>query len=180
MDDMWNSIRNHTLTGLQSVSHTNRLIITGISLGGALSLLSYVDIAAAKIFSNIEIVTFGAPRVGNNKWAEWFDEQTNSTRFFLDTDPIPVLPRCLTLLCTYQQTGTRISCNKKYEVCEYKEDDDFDFSSLKLGNLVGTVTEAVIEHATEEEHQPDGYGIGILDHIFEYKNLKDYTLVGRK
>ena len=115
MDDMWNSIRSETIAALKTLPHTKRLMITGISLGGALTVLSFVDILHSNIFDTIELVTFGAPRVGNNKWADWFDTLTPSTRYFLHDDPIPVLPRCLTLLCTYQQTGTRIKCTKNYQ-----------------------------------------------------------------
>ena len=53
MDNMWNSIRDYTLRGLKENAHTGRLIITGISLGGALSVLSWVDINHAEIFHHI-------------------------------------------------------------------------------------------------------------------------------
>ena len=109
---MWNTIRADVLAGLRKTAHTGRLIITGISLGGALACLSYVDIANAGIFSNIEIITFGAPRVGNRKWADWFDSITRSTRYYIKGDPIAVLPRCLTLICNYKQTGTGYACDK--------------------------------------------------------------------
>jgi len=50
MDEMWNTIRADVLKGLKETVHTGRLIITGISLGGALTVLSYVDIASSGIF----------------------------------------------------------------------------------------------------------------------------------
>ena len=34
-------------------------------MGGGLAVLSYVDIAKSGLFDNIEVITFGAPRVGN-------------------------------------------------------------------------------------------------------------------
>lgn len=73
-DNMWNSIRKDTYDDLEASAHTGKLIITGISLGGGLSCLSYVDIKKEEIFDDIEIITFGAPRVGNKKWAAWFDD----------------------------------------------------------------------------------------------------------
>ena len=67
---MWNKIRQQTLDGLrQHVKLTRRLIITGISLGGGLACLSYVDVKFMEDFDNVEVITFGAPRVGNKKWA---------------------------------------------------------------------------------------------------------------
>lgn len=107
---MWNSIRKDVLLGLEKSVHTGRLIITGISLGGALSCLSYVDIAQSGLFQNIEIITFGAPRVGNNKWATWFDSIVEYYRYFIIRDPIAFLPRCLTPICNYRQTGQAIRC----------------------------------------------------------------------
>ena len=117
---MWNTIRTQVLVGLRTHAHTGRLIITGISLGGALACLSYVDIAKEGIFQNIEVITFGAPRVGNRKWAAWFDSTTPSTRFFIKSDPIAFLPRCLTSICNYKQTGTAYVCNKNSQECVRK------------------------------------------------------------
>ena len=71
---MWNAVKEETLAQLRQLPHTKRLIITGISLGGGLACISYVDIAHSGIFEKVEVVTFGAPRVGNKKWAAWFDE----------------------------------------------------------------------------------------------------------
>jgi hypothetical protein len=47
---MWDKIRDDVIKGLRhSVHpHTKRLIITGISLGGGLAELSFVDILATK------------------------------------------------------------------------------------------------------------------------------------
>lgn len=53
MDKMWNTIRTDVIKGLKQNVHTRRLIITGISLGGALAGLSYVDIKATGDFDNI-------------------------------------------------------------------------------------------------------------------------------
>lgn len=57
---------------------TKRLIITGISLGGALAQLAFVDIYNRQFFQDVQVVTFGSPRVGNAKWADWFNELTVS------------------------------------------------------------------------------------------------------
>lgn len=110
---MWDSIKEDTLKDLRASAHTNRLLITGISLGGGLAVLSYVDILHSNIFQNVEIVTFGAPRVGNKNWANWLDNQIKTERYFIAGDPIAVLPVCLTPLCNYKQSGEGIKCNKK-------------------------------------------------------------------
>lgn len=162
---MWNSIKKETLAELNKYSHTQRLVITGISLGGALSCLSYVDIAQSKIFNNIEIVTFGAPRVGNKKWAAWFNEQTPSTRYFLKGDPIPNMPRCLTLICNYGYTGMPVKCDKSLQACVANSGNELaDMTSFAQNTIEG-----IKEHMNEDENLD-----GILDHIYEYKNVKNY------
>jgi putative lipase involved disintegration of autophagic bodies len=45
---MWAKIKDDVLTGLRQHVHTRRLIITGISLGGGLAAISFVDIQATK------------------------------------------------------------------------------------------------------------------------------------
>ncbi len=84
-----------------------QLYITGISLGGGLSVISFIDINQAKIFESVKVITFGAPRVGNKDWANHFDETTSrsSKRYNIFEDPVVPMPKCLTLLCNYQHTG---------------------------------------------------------------------------
>lgn len=117
---MWEKIRSDVIAGLRKQVHTKRLIITGISLGGGLAAISFVDIQASKEFENVEVITFGAPRVGNKKWAKWFDSITTSTRIYIRRDPIAFLPRCLTLLCNYRQTGNPIVCYPGKNECRCK------------------------------------------------------------
>jgi predicted alpha/beta-fold hydrolase len=50
---MWGKIRDQVIDGLRANVHTRRLLITGISLGGALATLSYVDIRATGEFDNV-------------------------------------------------------------------------------------------------------------------------------
>ena len=49
------------------------MYITGISMGGGLATIAFIDLNAAGIFNRHYIITYGAPRVGNKKWAEHFD-----------------------------------------------------------------------------------------------------------
>lgn len=170
-DRMWNSIRDDVLAGLRTHRHTGRLIITGISLGGGLSCLSYVDIAKSGIFEKVEVITFGAPRVGNKNWANWFDTQTSSLRFYISGDPIAALPRCLTPICNYKQTGTAIVCHKNSETCVEKNPGEIEELSPK--ETINAVTQAVTEHYLEE----DGDDNGLIDHITGYKLIRTYTLV---
>jgi hypothetical protein len=52
------------------------LYITGISLGGGLSVISFVDVKNAKIFDDVQVINYGAPRVANKYYADFFDKIT--------------------------------------------------------------------------------------------------------
>lgn len=92
-----------------SITH---LVVTGISLGGGLSVISYIDIVNAKAFPTYDITTFGAPRVGNKEWALNFDRVSKNSqrRFVVNGDPVANMPSCLTILCNYKQTGVKYNC----------------------------------------------------------------------
>jgi hypothetical protein len=116
------------------------------------------------------VITFGAPRVGNRKWARWFDSITDSTRIYIRRDPIAFLPRCLTLLCNYRQTGNPIVCYPKKQECRCKNKAVED----ELEESFEYILEEIKEH---QEELKEGELGGILDHIYGYKKTRDYSLV---
>lgn len=122
-------------------------------MGGGLSVISYIDINHEGLFNNVKVTTFGAPRVGNKHWAAHFDLITGkkAKRYYIKGDEIVILPRCLTLLCTYRQTGVGIICYPDRELCvqeefipedrpiEYLKDIQKSrkyFGDQQLGNLI--------------------------------------------
>jgi predicted lipase len=74
--NMWNSLRYNITVDLMKINSENKidtLYITGISLGGGLAIISFVDIFNDKLFKNLHVVVFGSPKVGNKHWADWYD-----------------------------------------------------------------------------------------------------------
>ena len=129
---MWARIKDKVLADLKKCVHTKRLIVTGISLGGGLAALSFVDIRATGEFDNIEVITFGAPRVGNKKWCNWFDSVAEHTRIYIRRDPINFLPKCITPLCNYRYTGKPVICYPNKKICKYsskkkEEENEMNF-----------------------------------------------------
>ena len=62
-------------TELESIlSGLDHLFISGISMGGAMSLAFYWHLSQ-HIFLPVTLVTFGAPRIGNDQLREWFTDQ---------------------------------------------------------------------------------------------------------
>jgi hypothetical protein len=113
---MWEAIKLSVLNDLAKAPAIN-LIITGISLGGGLACVGFVDILHAQLFSNVRVVTFGAPRVGNRAWAEWFDKNANLKRYYIREDPIAFLPRSIPGICNYKPSGVAIRCDPDTQLC---------------------------------------------------------------
>lgn len=91
---MWEKVKFPVLQDLMALyeyTHIKKLYITGISLGGGLSTISFMDIAQQTSFTEIKVTTFGAPRVGNKQWAAYYDLKTlgKTKRYLVYGDPIP-------------------------------------------------------------------------------------------
>jgi len=171
---MWGTIRTNVTNDLKQIrtqTGLNLLYITGISLGGGLAGLSYIDLNENKVFPTIRVITFGAPRVGNKYWAAYFDQLTNTTsrRYLVSGDPIVVLPRCLTLLCTYRQTGVKIVCYENQARCqqevEVPDPDD------ELTNKLNRVRRSFEVDSDIKQMR------SIMDHVNGYPKIYNFTLV---
>ncbi len=73
---LWDAIKYNVTNDLRFNNQQfprPKLVISGISLGGALTLISWVELR--QLFPNFvfELITFGSPRVGNKKWASWIN-----------------------------------------------------------------------------------------------------------
>jgi hypothetical protein len=82
-----------------------------------------------------------------------------------------VLPVCFTPICNYKQTGTPIVCNKKTEICTRKVVSEEE--EMTKADYVRVFAEVAKEHYSEKEGEVDG----LLDHIYGYPKIKNYTLV---
>lgn len=165
---MWESIKNEVIADLKVIHEQTRistLYITGISLGGGLSVISYIDINQAKVFPDIRVITYGAPRVGNRDWADHFDQVTNisSKRFIVKGDPIVVLPSCLTILCNYKQTGIQYVCTEEDATCRTNQ----------------PVPETLLERMKfKQDKDPSMKHLdSIMDHIDGYPKIYNSTIV---
>lgn len=86
----------------------DRLILTGHSLGGALSELSAPDLYHQNL-GNPEVINFAAPRVGKRDFARSFDaDKLRCTRVVNRWDSIPKLP---SLWTGYLHVGDAVTIN---------------------------------------------------------------------
>lgn len=164
---MWNQIRDEVTNDLINIKRETgleKLYITGISLGGGLAGIALIDIKYVNIFRDVRVITYGAPRIGNKKWAAFFEELTNgqSRRYIVKGDPIVVLPpSCLTPLCSYRQTGIKIVCKEKQALCVQEAHTD------DLAEMANHFTE--IDSDIKQMR-------GIMDHINGYPKIYNFTL----
>jgi triacylglycerol lipase len=90
---IYESCRMTILETLRSLPHTKPLLVTGHSLGGALSTLLAIDTAHHLSFPNIIHYNFGAPKIGDKAFKTLFDERISiNFRFVNLYDFIPLLP----------------------------------------------------------------------------------------
>eukprot|EP01132_Coremiostelium_polycephalum_P008237 gene8237-10125_t len=95
----YNHVKAQVESGLQNVTKLcptcTKFIITGHSLGGALAILAATDIYDSGLSTlPVEIYTFGAPRVGNVAFVEYFETTVIQSvwRLVNNRDIVPHLP----------------------------------------------------------------------------------------
>ncbi|BBB92094.1 MAG TPA: lipase family protein [Methylomusa anaerophila] len=68
-----------------------KIYLTGHSLGGAVVTLAAASLLEAGVKpQQIEVITFGAPAVGNTAFKDLFEARLNLTRITIHGDPIPL------------------------------------------------------------------------------------------
>ena len=184
---------------MRDIKCTNHLLITGISLGGALSSISFIDIDhyMKDVFKKIEVVTFGSPRVGNKHWAANYDAKlaaypssvdllpTNvELRYRVKNDPIPDLPRCLVSwvlgICAYEYVGVAAKCyfDGSYDG-QCVLNDNYEFNPIGVYNFL---TKEVDENIKGEDEGNLCFNPidGIGKHICYYPKIGSHSLVAPK
>lgn len=87
------SARDQIIREINKLSAKKRLLITGYSLGGALAVISALDIAINTEFANPVVYTYGSPRAGDAAFTSRYDKTIKkSIRIFNVHDVIPTVP----------------------------------------------------------------------------------------
>ena len=81
------------------------------------------------------------------------------------------MPRCLTLLCTYRQTGVKIVCYEKDNICVQEEETDDDDDAVGYGTKILRSALTRIK-----EHRGDNLN-SIMDHVNGYPKIYNSTLI---
>jgi hypothetical protein len=107
LDDIWAPLFSAVDEAIQKAERP--LWITGHSLGGALALLSAWRFQRNFIKVD-EIVTFGAPMIGNQTAADAFEKEfaTKISRYVNFEDPVPLLPSVSLMANVYVHCPTEV------------------------------------------------------------------------
>lgn len=139
---IYRSCRDTILTHINKLPTYKEVLITGHSLGGALSTLLTLDSIHSTNFSNISQVNFASPKVGDTNFKHLFQNVvTNSLRFVNIYDIIPLLPPSFSKsnkptyshtkeLKTFAYDVGSLKSNHKIET--YKKGIEKNFTSINI------------------------------------------------
>jgi len=108
LDDIWTPLSTAVEEAMKKAERP--LWVTGHSLGGALALLAAWRFERSFLPVD-EIVTFGAPMIGNQTAADAFEKKfaKKISRYVNFEDPVPLLPSVSLLANTYVHCPTEVS-----------------------------------------------------------------------
>ncbi|MFX3623754.1 MAG: lipase family protein [Ectobacillus sp.] len=90
---IYETCRDCIMDALSQLSSKKNLLITGHSLGGALAILHMLDARVNTSFSSYILYNFGAPKVGDLAFRNYYNLQApKSFRFVNLFDVVPLLP----------------------------------------------------------------------------------------
>lgn len=103
----YHPIASRLLSNILKEDHQDKVYLVGHSLGGAV-----VTLVAARLLDmginaeQIEVITFGAPAVGNEAFQKMYDGKVRITRVVVPDDPVPVALR--KVFGGYRHIGTEV------------------------------------------------------------------------
>ena len=96
--ESWKGVRDSVIKSLTKIHEENpdyRIAVVGHSLGGALATIAAGEIRnqGSEWTDNIELYTYGSPRIGNTETVRFLSQQSNqSYRVTAMKDPVPRVP----------------------------------------------------------------------------------------
>ena len=103
---MQRSVRDSIAGGLNAVPANARITVVGHSLGGAMAILAAVDLRRNFARTNLDVCTFGGPRVGKVDFRRSFDGEI--ARCYRVTNQFDIVPHVPTLITGWNHVGEEI------------------------------------------------------------------------
>ena len=145
-----------------------KLYLTGHSLGGAAALMTAARLTERGLGDRLEVITFGAPAVGDRYFVEHFNGRINIARITVSGDPIKKSLRAL----GYMHLGEAIKFKPAKSVshfrhkmavyldCALRNYYDADSEDWSDGSTVGKIYAAPIRLVADEFNREDEKYIG--------------------
>lgn len=113
-----------------------KIVVSGHSLGGAMAYFGFLDICDA--LGKVDLLmTYGAPRIGNWNFAQFFKQKTcggDKIRITHHRDPVPHVPPSLFGFYHGYSEVFYDSANEDYQQCvepeDYKCSKQYDYTSI--------------------------------------------------
>jgi triacylglycerol lipase len=110
---MHRSVRQSIQVGLASVDAATRITVLGHSLGGAMAVLAAIDIKRNFGKTNVDVCTFGSPRVGKIGFRKNFNKEIRQC--FRLVNQFDVVPRVPSVITGWNHTGEEIEVDGNVE-----------------------------------------------------------------
>jgi triacylglycerol lipase len=115
--EIYNSFRKDIFQAMERLDNQKTVLITGHSLGAALATLFALDLLKNTTFSNVELINFGSPRVGNRKFCQAVNKEvTTVTRIINVHDVVTLLPPFVIPLPCRKNKGVFLHTKGKYKI----------------------------------------------------------------
>jgi alpha-beta hydrolase superfamily lysophospholipase len=106
---MWRRIRNSVTRAIERIGTDVPITMLGHSLGGAMAILGAVDIKKNFNRPNIDVCTFGGPRVGKVRFRQNFNKLIDPC--FRVTNQGDVVPHVPSVITAWNHVGLEIEVN---------------------------------------------------------------------
>lgn len=124
--ECYHSIRNQFIPAMQQLIQRNfdKIYITGHSLGGAIGILAAIDLHYSLKLKNFQIFTFGQPRIGDLKFAQFLNQ--TFPLIYRVTNQNDVVPRLPPRTLNYYHSPREIffpNDSKEFIMCDFSGED---------------------------------------------------------
>lgn len=127
----YNYIKPELLSNMRNLAkkyNTNKLLVTGHSLGAAMATLMTYDIVMSyPSYKMIYLVNFGSPRVGNSAFVKSFNNYAESFTYYRITHYYDIVPHVPEEFLGYEHISNEIwynENNSQFTICNDVNEED--------------------------------------------------------
>tara|TARA_B100001765_G_C19500332_1_gene338969 strand:+ start:934 stop:2250 length:1317 start_codon:yes stop_codon:yes gene_type:complete len=182
-DTEYSRFRNKILN-IAARTESKKFIISGHSLGSALSTLTALDLASNYKY-DVSVVTFGSPRVGNKDFREVMEKYVpDNYRIYFPDDPIVSIPG---LLIEYEHAGIALGISSEgtqnnkistdnFGIAAYKSIFNENFKIHMIGNYIKSIN-TILQSCYQDEQYCFNLRKGMEVAMIERETMNQYRSI---